>query len=586
MATATAMGEQEKKIQRSNSTVDSRYGRTGLRRRAHDVITTKTWETLLNGVVVFNLVIIYMQVDQGMACQLEHADDPACMPEWYEQVNYALLAFYSAELVMAIYVERWAWFSGSKFNYVDAFIVASGYLEILFQVLSIEGDQVMAMIRLLKVLRVVRVVRLLKSFPELYMLVAGFMCTLRTMGWGFVMILVLLLVWGIVAVQVLTGTPLVGSFEEPWCNEAFTSVHMTAVWFFQTLVAGDSWGTCVVPIVLYDIQLFWLFAAALVTVELGFMNLILAVIVDGSAQTREMQREDKLAARRAMRREAVEEITKILEDLDEDGSGSITLAELSKGYQEIDSLQNMFDEIGVGMEDLGRLIGVMDRDHSGNVDLKDFASGLLKLEETDSRAQSLAINLNLQELQILVSKRFAALETMLEQSSGRPMAYTPLQNGGAMLETAESGKAQKPVQTLNPIAIDSAFSKVEATLSENSAVALQSREAIRSLQALAQEATQSAQRLLAQSSHITGCATSSDAQRPSQNGSQRRLRPAGVPPLPVASQALGALGAGGCTAKDLDSKDIGDKEAVEKPTVYRPPGNHDSMMFSCCLSPN
>ena len=77
-----------------------------------------------------------------------------------------------------------------------------------------------------------------------------------------------------------------------FCLAAFSSIFEAIVIYFQTLVAGDSWGQCMIPIVHHHPWTILFFAAALITVTLGFMNLILAVIVDNATKAREGDQEE------------------------------------------------------------------------------------------------------------------------------------------------------------------------------------------------------------------------------------------------------------------------------------------------------
>eukprot|EP00931_Biecheleriopsis_adriatica_P065699 TRINITY_DN40191_c0_g1_i1.p1 TRINITY_DN40191_c0_g1~~TRINITY_DN40191_c0_g1_i1.p1 ORF type:complete len:621 (+),score=109.00 TRINITY_DN40191_c0_g1_i1:61-1923(+) len=507
------------RTKRVESEADAKYGSTGPRRLLHDFLSNRYWEFSLNVIVVTNIVIIYLEVNDGMKCKMAGSDDDSdCVPRWYFVTNLILLVFYTVEMFLNMFVQRMEWLSRKNvFNYVDATIVFIGYLELVFTWLEVAGGNVMALTRMLKVLRVLRVVRLLKPFPELYMLIAGFISTMRTMAWGFLMIVVLLIIWGIVTVQVLTATELPGNFTDPWCNDAFSEVHMTSFWLFQTLIAGDSWGYCVIPIVQYNFNLFWLFGTILITLELGFMNLILAVIVDGSAQTREMRAEEKIAAKKKERETAIAQIADILKDLDEDGSGQISLEELTIGYEENNALRQRFDELGIAKKDLGRLIEVMDEDQSGEVDYEEFSNGLLSFEETDPRAQNLALNLMIREMQLTLTKRFSVIEQMLEsgvtsgekekEKESSPSALGPFSNGvphkveveydpadlkPTVAWTMENGVAQHLFQPLH-----------QPTLSQAEG-AVPGYEAISNLHSIAKETMRSAQRLMEQSSLIKG----------------------------------------------------------------------------------
>merc|ERR1712012_1127040 len=105
------------------------------------------------------------------------------------------------------------------------------------------------------------------------------------------MIIILLVSWSILAVEVLNpvnqGLIAEGIVQDEWCQAIFTSVAYSTLAMFQTLVAGDSWGTCIIPVVRQEPWTFVLFTGALACVQLGFTNLILSVIVDQAAEAKQ-----------------------------------------------------------------------------------------------------------------------------------------------------------------------------------------------------------------------------------------------------------------------------------------------------------
>eukprot|EP00931_Biecheleriopsis_adriatica_P077130 TRINITY_DN50750_c0_g1_i1.p1 TRINITY_DN50750_c0_g1~~TRINITY_DN50750_c0_g1_i1.p1 ORF type:complete len:655 (+),score=114.77 TRINITY_DN50750_c0_g1_i1:57-2021(+) len=386
-----------------------------LRRSLAQCASSATFEIFINIVVMFNVVVMVVEADEGMRC----AEEPegACVAPWLEIANNALLGIYTCEVILTLFIQRSSFWWRSWWNYLDLVISLTGYIEIVMNTLGSDSAGGLSMMRMLKLLRVARIMRLLKTFPELYMMVAGFVSTMKTMFWGFVLIIALLGVWGIIIIQTMTPTGVVGNLEVARCNEAFQTTFGAIVWFFQTLIAGDSWGQCVIPVMQQaGTGFFWLFACVHITIQIGFMNLILAVIVDSSAQTREERAEDKRKARKEKREEAISDISDLLRNLDTDDSGEISLEELMAGYEGNESLRERFDEIGIGRRDLSRLILAMDEDNSGEVDYEEFAEALLRFEETDPRAQALQTNLLIQELQANMVKRLSTVESLLQEA--------------------------------------------------------------------------------------------------------------------------------------------------------------------------
>merc|ERR1719215_438339 len=106
------------------------------------------------------------------------------------------------------------------------------------------------------------------------------------MVWGMVMIVVVLLLWSILTVELVNHRNQLISHESNWCYQAFSAVERCMLFYFQTIFAGDSWGVCTIPLIHENIAYAIVFAGALVTINLGFTNLILAVVVDRATTAR------------------------------------------------------------------------------------------------------------------------------------------------------------------------------------------------------------------------------------------------------------------------------------------------------------
>lgn len=402
----------------SRGTDEDMTGWSNLQVLAGKVVDSTFFEVLVCCVVVANLLLIVFETDLGVAC---HGQDHTCVPAGYAIANHILLAFYTLELAVQVYVQRstYLWFG---WNLLDASIVSLGYFELVMFAVSQSQDG-FALVRFLKVARIVRIARILKPIPELYKLVNGFFSTVRTMFWGFLMIIVLLSAWAVITVQILTPlTDVRGQFEVEWCNTAFESVSTAIVLYFQTLIAGDSWGLCVVPALQKRPELFWLFSAVLVTVQLGFTNLILAVIVESSADSRATQQSELRAQEQRQRAETIAAMHDILHRLDADNSGVLTINELEEGYDHDEQLNAKFSSLGISKNDLSKLFTAMDHDGSGDVTYDEFIESLLWAEK-DARAQSLNLHLKLEYLTSSVDNRFAELAQIL---TGHSPGHSPV----------------------------------------------------------------------------------------------------------------------------------------------------------------
>jgi len=294
-----------------------------------------------------------------------------------------------------MFVERGKYFT-SKWNILDFCIVIFGYLdEVLGALLKESGGsavQMLPMLRILRIARLVRAIRLLRFYPELYVMVRGFFGAMKAMFWGFVLINILLVLWSLVGVEIINPINVklwaakreAGEDVNTFCEESFSSVQKTCLLFFQTLVAGDSWGQCTIPIIMESPMTFLLFALALVSVSLGFMNLILAVIVDNAGKVREGDKEEQIKDKRKQEAEALQTWKEVIRQVDSDNNGTISYQELMDGYDH-PSVRHTLEMIGVNKEDLQIMFRLMDEDGSGDLDYDEFIDTFLKAQGQDLR---------------------------------------------------------------------------------------------------------------------------------------------------------------------------------------------------------
>eukprot|EP00931_Biecheleriopsis_adriatica_P027924 TRINITY_DN16708_c0_g1_i2.p1 TRINITY_DN16708_c0_g1~~TRINITY_DN16708_c0_g1_i2.p1 ORF type:complete len:566 (-),score=75.26 TRINITY_DN16708_c0_g1_i2:161-1654(-) len=240
------------------------------------------------------------------------------------------------------------------------------------------------MARMLRLGRIVRVARLFRSIPELYKLVAGFVTTVKAIFWGFIVMILLLCMFAILTISVVQ--PYRDKESEDWCSLAFSSVALTVLYFFQTLIAGDAWGVCATPYILAAPELFFVFSSSLCLITLGFTNLMLSVIVDASTEAREKDAAIKAEERLEEQRQAMEEFRDMLKQVDEDGDGVITRDEIEIAYENnVGDLREKLASFGLDQTELNQLLGYVDMDSAGDVDYAEFMHSLIRGRHSDDR---------------------------------------------------------------------------------------------------------------------------------------------------------------------------------------------------------
>eukprot|EP00931_Biecheleriopsis_adriatica_P075289 TRINITY_DN49191_c0_g1_i1.p1 TRINITY_DN49191_c0_g1~~TRINITY_DN49191_c0_g1_i1.p1 ORF type:complete len:650 (-),score=134.60 TRINITY_DN49191_c0_g1_i1:106-2055(-) len=407
--------ELQEMVEGTKYTWEEFYNWSETRQRLSNIVNDPKFkfETCMGLIILFNVILMVIEVDSAANCDAEVKLE--CSPAWAEWANIVLLLIYTGEVSLHVYIDRSRYFL-MPWNVLDFVIVVFGYLEVVFAlVFDPEAVEGLAFIRLLRLGRVLRAVKLFKPIPELYKLVVGFLATMKAIFWGFVMILCLLAMFAILTMQVVqpyrdTNDP------DDWCNVAFSSTIRTVLFFFQTLVAGDSWGTCVIPMVLESWVLFAVFSAALTTVQLGFTNLILSVIVDTAATTRDENMKQKMKEQRKKESEDAQQLYDTMARIDADGSGTLTLQELLTGYDEDAGTQEKLLALGIDRPELEFLFHEMDYDESSVLSYSDFVETIIKAETQDNRMQLMMLKLQMKKISYMVSHQLTSQLTNVESN--------------------------------------------------------------------------------------------------------------------------------------------------------------------------
>ncbi|CAE8595512.1 unnamed protein product, partial [Polarella glacialis] len=115
------------------------------------------------------------------------------------------------------------------------------------------------------------------------------------------------------------------------CERSFKTVMRANLTLFKTIIAGDSWGLVAVPVIEAEPWTAIIFIGALLTLVFGVLNLVVAVVVDTFAEQRQKDVVGLAQELDAEQDQDVRSLKRMFEQIDEDGSGDVTLEELLEG---------------------------------------------------------------------------------------------------------------------------------------------------------------------------------------------------------------------------------------------------------------
>eukprot|EP00434_Breviolum_minutum_P004156 symbB.v1.2.003663.t2/scaffold175.1/size369221/19 len=298
---------------------------------------------ILTSHYVANVMAIVVLIDTVCTCsaidaRADGGRDPSFVVLF---ISDACLALYTLELLLLLSV------TGSQIlrdwmMLMDALIVACGWAEIiLLQVIpqDILGFRikVLRVLRLVRIFRPIRLLKRIRGLRELYKLASMMATCFRTLLWCFLLCFVVMTGWAMLMVEIVY--PAVQDMHEnhgfftdcEQCQRAMSSVMDANLLLFKTVIAGDSWGEIAVPVIQEHPWTSVIFVGSMLTLVFGVVNLIVAVVVDTFADSRQNdvqnlaeELEDEIEHDRTA-------LAKLFKRIDKDGSGQLTLEELIQG---------------------------------------------------------------------------------------------------------------------------------------------------------------------------------------------------------------------------------------------------------------
>eukprot|EP00928_Gymnodinium_smaydae_P025479 TRINITY_DN20271_c0_g6_i1.p1 TRINITY_DN20271_c0_g6~~TRINITY_DN20271_c0_g6_i1.p1 ORF type:complete len:638 (-),score=121.44 TRINITY_DN20271_c0_g6_i1:146-2059(-) len=353
-----------------------------LRRWCYAIATSHTFEHITGFVILINSVFVIHETD----CKVDGLAE--CMPgmPW---ILRSFLLLYTVELAIRLCALRLKYLQ-SQSGVLDMSIVV---LDIVCETLGYAiGDSTpsVSVLRLFRVLRIVRVLRAVKSLRELAFLLQGIGCVMKAVVWASFVLFFFLTFWSIVAVEILH--PLNVEIAEAGayascdrCGRAFRSVMESNLTFVQSILAGDSWGLIAVPVIEAHPWTAFIFLGALLSIQLGVMNLILSVIVDRSVEAR-LDDEKAIAKKKEQSfQHNARKMKRLFRQIDADGNGDLTFEELMAASRENEEFNATLKALDATDEDLPMIFSMLDCDGSGAVGCDEFIEQLHKMKTQDSQ---------------------------------------------------------------------------------------------------------------------------------------------------------------------------------------------------------
>jgi len=197
------------------------------------------FDRLAGVLILLNACFVYGQAD--WVAKNPGKDQPA----YLKVLESSFFVLFSIELILRVIAYRGEFFWGSewRWNLFDVAVVATSCVEEILKLMSSNnwGAKVPSM-RIVKITRVIRIVRVIRAFRELRIMFTSIVCTLRTVFWSLVCVLLLMSsVAAYIAIAASDHIAEVG--EDPEVTEYFGSMALVMESLFQATSNGLDWRT-------------------------------------------------------------------------------------------------------------------------------------------------------------------------------------------------------------------------------------------------------------------------------------------------------------------------------------------------------
>ncbi|CAJ1336439.1 unnamed protein product, partial [Effrenium voratum] len=307
------------------------------------------------------------QVDPSLTCTQ--------LPIWITVVDYVFYAIYLFELASRIAVYGVFVFKSHWIKF-DTFLVTASTVDIIVKLVSqSEVLNQLMLVRLLRLARLARALRLMVQFQTLWQLVQGLFHSIGTIMWTFLLVMLLMYIAAVTGMELIKVDPSL-PVDHPY-NEITALCFqdlMDAILTLLQVFSFDSIGGVYRPLVKQNIFCLLYFVLAMLILSIALMNLVTAVMVNSSLDQASQDKEAFKAWEAAAKAKQMESLKKMFLELDEDGSGELSVEELLDAPEEA---QDQLKEIA-GSGDLMELFNLLDYDGGGTVGVEEFCEGVLK----------------------------------------------------------------------------------------------------------------------------------------------------------------------------------------------------------------
>jgi len=347
------------------------------------IIKSVRFELFCAAAIVLNAVLIGVETEFEAYYMRPHSG--------LNFAQHCINAWFALELLLRIYAygcREWSTSGKDRhWNMFDLLLVCLWPGDLYLSSLSSHNfvmTRIFRAFRLFRLVRTLRIFRVMRTVVALRKMVYALTASFSTLGWSLLLLLFEMYFFVVFFTQAATDF-----LRDPGAEHAaaeplssnFGSLEISLYTLYKTISNGASWGDFAGP--LFATSPGWLYGGLFVlftfVTYFGVLNVLTAVFVEAAMLGITYERDLLMDRKQRQQREYVKHIRNLFEEVDTDGSGTITFDEVEKLFQDPRG-RDLLDAVEVSAVDAHLLFQLLDKDDSGSINLRQFCDGVLEIK--------------------------------------------------------------------------------------------------------------------------------------------------------------------------------------------------------------
>lgn len=360
----------------------------------------------------------------------------------WQVLEIVFLILYTVELMIRLGAGGLRAFCTDSWIPFDAGLLATAYIDMCIITPLADGDgtakQLAMVLRIIRLLKLARIIRLLRFFKELWLLVASFASSMKTLMWTFFLLVIVLYVFAILFVKMLGHVN-----DDPDIVEWFGNMP-SAMFTLVQILTLEGWSDICRKIWETD-QGFMIFAVFVFILICSFavLNTVMAVIVEHTMCEADDQQDDILKKEREEHEAVSKDLIRVFHKADTDKSGMLSLEEFVTAMKD-PKVRKILDLMDLGTdiayleaEELAVFFHTIDVDSNNELSPEEFVEGMMRMRGK-ARARGIF------ELHCDMQKKYKVMVDTVSQVSSK---HAKLKNSVNSLESAVAAQ-QKSIDKM------------------------------------------------------------------------------------------------------------------------------------------